>query len=346
MKLRKKILFVAIVVLVFAKLGLSQNADSLRVVVAQKGDGIYKILRENGFLPSEYYNEFLELNQDKIKEDDSLIRGETYYLPYIVVLDSINNELFPLNDTLPLIDTSFNELQFADTIIDGILNGAVFYLVSGHGGPDPGAVTEIEGQTVSEDEYAYDITLRIARSIEEHGGLVYMIINDPNDSIREEKYLKIDYDEYCYPDLEIPRNQYDRLKQRADAVNDLYAIHKDSSYNRVIVIHVDSRAIGAKVDVFFYFYPGSKVGKATAEALQGVFAAKYEEHQPNRGYEGTVTSRNLMVIRKSIPPAIFIELGNIQNDRDRKRFFSPSNRQALAKWITEGLIKDYENSKE
>lgn len=346
MKLRKEILLIVIVILAFAKLGLSQNADSLKVVVAQKGDGIYKILRENGFSPSEYYNEFLELNQDKIKEDDSLIKGETYYLPYIAIEDSTNNELFPPIDTLFVMDTSFNELQFADTIVDSVLNGAVFYLISGHGGPDPGAVTEIEGQTVSEDEYAYDITLRIARNIEEHGGMVYMIINDPNDSIREEKYLKIDYDEYCYPDLEIPRNQYERLEQRSDAVNDLYEIHKDSSYNRVIVIHVDSRTIGAKVDVFFYFYPGSKTGKATAEALQSVFAAKYAEHQPNRGYEGTVTSRNLMVIRKSLPPAIFIELGNIQNDRDRKRFFSSNNRQALAKWITEGLIEDYENSKE
>ncbi len=32
-------------------------------------------------------------------------------------------------------------------------------------------------------------------------------------------------------------------------------------------------------------------------------------------------------------------MGKIKTDR--KRFFSPSNRQALAKWITEGLIEDY-----
>jgi N-acetylmuramoyl-L-alanine amidase len=330
--LKRALNTVFLVVFLLSSMSVFSQTDTLKSVVAQKGDGIYKILRENGYSASEYYDVFVEINKENIGEDDSLIRGETYYLP---VIETVGIET---SDTSAVL---FPNLMFADTIVDNQLHGAVFYLISGHGGPDPGAITEVEGQTVSEDEYAYDITLRLAVKLEEHGAKVFMIINDPNDSIRNDKYLKLDYDEYCYPDEDIPRNQNERLKQRADAVNDLYEVHEDSTYHRVIVIHVDSRTIGAKVDVFFYHFPGSDKGKATAENLQSVFAAKYAKYQPNRGYEGTVSGRNLLVIRKSLPPAVFIELGNIQNERDRKRFFNHNNRQALAKWIAEGLIEDY-----
>ena len=37
------------------------------------------------------------------------------------------------------------------------LSGACFYLVSGHGGPDPGAIGIYQGRQLHEDEYAYDI---------------------------------------------------------------------------------------------------------------------------------------------------------------------------------------------
>ena len=45
------------------------------------------------------------------------------------------------------------------------LAGLVFYLVSGHGGPDPGAIGIYQGRQLHEDEYAYDIILRLAREL-------------------------------------------------------------------------------------------------------------------------------------------------------------------------------------
>ncbi|EXY73243.1 N-acetylmuramoyl-L-alanine amidase family protein [Bacteroides fragilis str. 3988T(B)14] len=41
------------------------------------------------------------------------------------------------------------------------------------------------------------------------------------------------------------------------------------------------------------------------------------------------------------PASVFVELGNIQNTFDQRRLVIPSNRQALAKWLMEGFIKDY-----
>ncbi|MBQ5380717.1 MAG: N-acetylmuramoyl-L-alanine amidase, partial [Paraprevotella sp.] len=37
----------------------------------------------------------------------------------------------------------------------------------------------------------------------------------------------------------------------------------------------------------------------------------------------------------------FLELGNIQNEKDRKRLVLANNRQALADWICQGIVKDY-----
>jgi N-acetylmuramoyl-L-alanine amidase len=52
------------------------------------------------------------------------------------------------------------------------------------------------------------------------------------------------------------------------------------------------------------------------------------------------------MLRKTTPVTTFIELGNIRNYRDQVRFLKENNRQALANWLAEGLVKDFkENQK-
>jgi N-acetylmuramoyl-L-alanine amidase len=53
-----------------------------------------------------------------------------------------------------------------------------------------------------------------------------------------------------------------------------------------------------------------------------------------------VTARNLHVLRKTKPTAVFIELGNIRNSQDQKRFVIEDNRQAVANWLAEGLLRE------
>ena len=49
------------------------------------------------------------------------------------------------------------------SITSSELKGAWYYVVSGHGGPDPGAVGKIGNEELHDDEYAADIVLRLAR---------------------------------------------------------------------------------------------------------------------------------------------------------------------------------------
>jgi N-acetylmuramoyl-L-alanine amidase len=225
------------------------------------------------------------------------------------------------------------------------LEGAVYYLISGHGGPDPGAVENYGGQMISEDEYAYDITLRLARELMMQGAKVFIIIRDLNDGIRDERILEMDRDEVTHPNLDIPLNQLARLKQRVDAVNDLYLQHRDK-YQRLIVTHVDSRSKGQNIDVFFYHHEKSKNGKKLAESIHSTFQNKYLKYQPNREYSGTFEDRtNLYLVKNTFPAMVYIEVGNIKSTKDQRRILDPDNRQALAKWISEGAMLDFETRK-
>ena len=227
--------------------------------------------------------------------------------------------------------------------VSNSLKGAVFYLGSGHGGPDPGCIGWYRGKELHEDEYAYDIVLRLARELMRRGAKVYIIIQDAKDGIRDQAVLNNSKRETCMG-KPIPLNQVERLQQRCDAVNRLYRKDK-SRYKRGVFIHVDSRAKGDQTDVFFYHAPGSRYGRRLAKEIQSTFRAKYNRHQPNRGFDGTVSERNLFVLRKTAPVAVFLEVGNIQNARDQKRLVIADNRQALANWITLAIEKDYKKSK-
>ncbi|GAA3636866.1 N-acetylmuramoyl-L-alanine amidase [Flavivirga jejuensis] len=326
-------------------------------VIAIKSDGVYSILRRHNIDPTKYYKQFIALNKKNISPDNGLIIGKTYILP-IVKKEKIHIETKPIAvtdsiiikpaDSMPLVekinDPIFGKEHSSITIEDKKLNGAIYYLISGHGGPDPGATEIYNGSLISEDEYAYDVTLRLAKLLLARSATVYIIIKDPNDGIRNKRILEIDYDEVSYPNKQIPKSQKLRLRQRTQAVNDLYIKHK-GSYQRLIVTHVDSRSKGKNIDVFFYHHEKSKKGKRLAENIHSSFKQKYAKHQPNRQYFGTVSSRKLYLVKNTLPAMVYIELGNIKSYKDQKRLLNYLNREALAKWIFEGLVSDFDERK-
>ncbi|WP_203258057.1 N-acetylmuramoyl-L-alanine amidase family protein [Hyunsoonleella ulvae] len=326
-------------------------------VTAKKGDGIYTLLRKNGLEPTTYFKAFIALNKDRLKNNELLI-GKTYVLPIVkqdtivIPKDITTKDSVPLASIAKLKDTiTVTKSKTVTNTLFGkkhevfpreskTLKGAVYYLISGHGGPDPGAIETYNGKLIAEDEYAYDVTLRLARKLLANGAKVYIIIKDKNDGIRDKRVLEVDYDEVCYPNNQISLSQKLRLYERTKAVNKLYLKHK-GAYQRLIVTHVDSRSKGKNIDVFFYHHHKSKSGKTLALNIHNTFKKKYAKHQPNRIYSGTVSSRKLYVIKNTLPAMVYIELGNIKNKKDQKRILNYNNREAMAKWIYEGLLMDF-----
>jgi len=335
--------------LILIMLGIQLSGQEYPTFEAKKGDGIYSVLKQNGFTSTEYFNLFIELNKPKLGKDNTLISGRIYRLPIKNDTTStvLNKQPAHIPQTARPAKKEFYEIYGNTyrevTLKSNELSKAVYYLESGHGGPDPGAIGNLDGHILSEDEYAYDVTLRLARNLTERGATVYLIIRDSNDGIRDEQFLKSDKDEVCYPNSEIPLSQLARLKQSTAAVNNLHKKNK-GKFQRLIVIHVDSRSTSENIDVFFYHDKGSVSGMKLANTLKQTFEQKYAMHQPNRGYSGSVSERNLYVIKNAVVPSVFIELGNINHTRDQKRIIIPDNRQAVANWLRDGLIEDYKKS--
>lgn len=219
------------------------------------------------------------------------------------------------------------------------LSGKVYYIVSGHGGPDPGAVAKKGRNRLCEDEYAYDVSLRLVRNLIAHGATAYMIVRDPNDGIRDSEYLKCDNDEVVWGDYKIPFSQKPRLYQRSNAVNKLYEKHHKQGVKEqtLIAIHVDSRNKKEQIDLYFYHHPDDPAGKILANSMQKSMKANYKKYRKGRGYNGSVSSRDLHMLRETKMRSAYIEIGNIIHPTDQKRIIVPRNRQLLADWLFEGL---------
>ena len=241
------------------------------------------------------------------------------------------------NRTFPIFGPKYEKTP----IVSRKLSGKVYYVICGHGGPDSGAQGKRAGRTLCEDEYAYDVAIRLVRLLVSHGAIAYMIVRDPNDGIRDENYLKCDKDEFVWGNLKIPLNQKERLKQRTDIVNKLYKQHLNAGRKdqTLIEVHVDSRVRDKRIDVFFYHRPNSTESKAIARKFHSTFASKYKQLRASKKYSGTVSGRSLWTLKETeIPKAVYVELANIRNSWDQQRIVITSNRQALANWMCQALL--------
>ena len=226
-------------------------------------------------------------------------------------------------------------------LIDQSLKGKVFYIISGHGGPDPGAVCEDCSSRLCEDEYAYDVSLRLDKKLRQHGATVELVIKDNNDGIRDDQILKCDSDERLADNSKIPASQMPRLVQRTSYINKKYKEYSRQGVKEQVVVslHIDSNTKSTKQDVFFCYAKGSKASRKLAVQIRDKFQEKYNYYQKNRGYKGYLHERKFFVLRNTKPPAVLIELANIQNKHNHKRILLKENRQALANWIYEGLAQ-------
>ena len=220
------------------------------------------------------------------------------------------------------------------------LKGQVFYISTGHGGPDPGAMSRKGNFSLCEDEYAYDVGLRLVRHLVAYGATTYMINRDPNDGIRSGERLACDNDEVLWGNVRMVRQQKPRLFQRSDIINDLYDRHAKQgiTVQKALYIHVDSRNQKEQTDVFFYYFPGDEAARKMALGLHGILRNKYAKYQGKNRYSGSVTSRDLHMLRETKTQSVYVELANIKNPYDQKRILLESNREALARWLFEGMV--------
>lgn len=302
-----------------------------------EGDGILSFLRRWNRIDTTYVREFIDLNSERLNAQGGLELGTVYLIPPLHPGDVYPA---PELDYQPTDRNIFGEKYKDFTVTTNNLKDACFYIISGHGGPDPGAITRVNGRELHEDEYNYDFSLRLARNLMMHGATVYVIIQDEYDGIRDERYLINNNGETCLGEP-IPKSQIDRLKQRVEKVNELFERDKEKfKYVCALEIHIDSRSPKEQIDLFLY-YADNPQSRLTSYTLRNEILKQYQKHQPNRGFIGNVSHRDLYILRQLDPPAIMVEVGNFQNMLDRERILNPDNRQAIANWMTNAFVEDY-----
>ena len=179
----------------------------------KKGEGITLFLKRHNRTGISYQKQFIELNKNKLGKGNTLRIGVKYTLPPLQGKEAVASAIKRAN-----YEPLFGKELASYKVTSSELKGACFYLVSGHGGPDPGAIGRIGKIELHEDEYAYDIVLRLARNLMTKGAKVHIIIQDAKDGIRDAKYLKNSKRETCMGSP-IPFNQVRRLKQRSDKIS-------------------------------------------------------------------------------------------------------------------------------
>lgn len=325
----KRIQTFTLLLLTGATLAITAIPVVAQTVTPAAGEGIWSVLRRSGITPTpESVADFKALNKDRLGGGTTLHAGRAYRLPESDQTGFRTESLFGPN------------YERVD-VVSNVLEDHVYYLVSGHGGPDPGAVGRYNGTRVYEDEIAYDTMLRTARELMRHGATVEIIIQDPNDGIRDTEVLAGDRDERHADGTLIPSNSVKKLRQRTELINTLAKKHaRTAKVQRVLALHVDATGLKNEPQIDVHFVHATPAGYGIGRTLSNTMKANYDRHQPGRGYRQRIERRNLYILKNTIPPAVLVELGNIRHRGDQYRLMKPGNRQALAEWLTQGILSE------
>ena len=152
-----------------------------------EGDGVFSFLRRWNRVGDAYVQEFIELNFDRLNAQGGLELGTVYLIPPLHPGDEYpaSIEMLPQGTDPAIFGSAAGDM----TPRSDRLKNACFYIISGHGGPDPGAIARVGNRILHEDEYAYDIALRLARELMLDGATVHVIIQDPQEGIRDGMHL-------------------------------------------------------------------------------------------------------------------------------------------------------------
>ena len=226
----------------------------------------------------------------------------------------------------------------------GSLYGWVVVLDPGHGGEDPGSSHFYNRQRVTEDEYVYDVMLRVRRIALARGAIVFSTVRD---NVGERNW----HPSRVFPDLRNERFSLDNSIVRAgtaglrkrllygNSINRRYPSHRRAW----ISIHFDVLGRNNQIDGVRIIAADTSL--RLVETLERSFGGvrRLRDDNPIVGSgDREYGIRRLFVLgpENNIREKVLIELGNFNNQADLWRVRNPVVRESYAFSIVRAL-EDY-----
>ncbi|AZR72542.1 hypothetical protein BBF96_03570 [Anoxybacter fermentans] len=171
----------------------------------------------------------------------------------------------------------------------------------GHGEPWPGAVFG----DIKESEFCLDVGNFLSRELQRRGHIVV-----------QTRYTS---------SAIVPGRLTEDLTRRAEIANQIEA-------DIFLSLHFNSHPNHEANGVETWYFKHSTKGRYLAELIQNQLIKKFKMR--NRGIKG---SRGLIVLKKTLMPAVLIELGFITNPRDRNIMTASVYPERVACAIADGV---------
>jgi N-acetylmuramoyl-L-alanine amidase len=279
--------------------------DSLKTIIAKNGDGIFSVLRKEGIDVVKYYENFIKLNKDRLKDGSRLVVGTEYLLPEAP--DSFKNMgsfiALPAGDESPIFDVDLESFKKNDSL----LQNTVYYLVSNQMVQAP---TDSEkGAGGTEEELAK----LIARKLLLSGARVYVFRDSLGNSLE--------------------------LNELVSIINKRFLMHH-GKYQRLLIIKSQEAPGPAELEATIYHEEGSKDGQRLSQSMIKTLGKKNVSIKSAAAFSSVFTdTQNILFAKNMLPSLIYMEFGRRLSNSPTLRV--TSNKKNLADLIANGILTDY-----
>ncbi len=288
-------------------LATAQNVHNS--AIAKTGDGIFSILRKSGIQPIKYYEEFLNLNKENIKNGSELIIGKEYLLPHAP--DSFKNTGTRIVVGEDLEMPIFNETQLTlMNLKDTTLQNTVYYFVHSGG--------------VASKKRFDGLMSKLARDLMIKGARVYILEDDVHeDNSISDTIKSID-----------KKTLYGNYSSR---INRKYLMHH-GSYQRVILLE-DNYSVHKNLALAIGHNEHSKEGYRLAHSF-GEILRKNSSTKVKNDLHPFKEETSLYFANNLVPPLIILNFIE-GSDKVKNGFYLKSEKKPLVSLLNDGILEDY-----
>jgi N-acetylmuramoyl-L-alanine amidase len=287
------------------------SQTKLDTVVAQKGDGIFSILRKSGIHPVKYYVDFLDLNKDSIKGASELMVGRKYVLPNAP--DSFKNmgTFIHVDEVgeVPLFDADLLKMKQRDST----LKNTVYYLIQTDNKTE-------DNQVQTQNEF----TAKLSKDLMERGARVYVLQKsittlDNNNEEGDAENAIADFGELT------------------SIVNKKYLMH-NGSYQRLLMIR-DAKSNKKEISITMHHYDKNADGLRLAESFRDIFKKNaIGIIKTNQGIFPFTDQLSVYLAKNLLPSVTIMDINGSQEGISLR-----SGKFTLSELITKGILQDHTN---